>query len=282
MTTKKMIQKSSMGLALSALTLMPFTSCSDDNDPITIYPELPADGADNIKSIEHKGAIANTTYDWKMSYYDNRLTNAKGTIREPEDDKDKKFSYTSEITYGHDFINVVNSHQEKVKIVLNRANYIEKMTVNENTYEFHYADDHLSRWEKTITENSFGHASIHKSYGVIEYLNGDLKSIKTSTNINDEVVTTTFTSSDLVNHNGLLPEMVSAQLGCIGFEHLYYAGLLGKPTVHLVKAIKVDHSKDSSKNYSIDFHYSLNSDKNVELCSYTTPEGKPASVIYNY
>ena len=72
---------------------------------------------------------------------------------------------------------------------------------------------------------------------------------------------------------------MSKQLGLLGYEHLYYAGLLGRPTANLVKSIAFEF-EDASRNYTLDFDYSLRSG-NIELCNYYTPDGSPASVNYD-
>jgi hypothetical protein len=54
---------------------------------------------------------------------------------------------------------------------------------------------------------------------------------------------------------------MSKQLGCLGFEHLYYAGLLGRPTTHLVKSISVSFPDGSQNNYKTEFSYNIKNSK---------------------
>ena len=95
-------------------------------------------------------------------------------------------------------------------------------------------------------------------------------------------VTLTFTPDERLNVNGLLPEGVTRQMGCLGFEHLYYAGLMGGPTTHLVKKVEVKHALYPERDYTLEFEYSADvAGRNVVLCNFRY-EGQPASVTYKY
>jgi hypothetical protein len=80
----------------------------------------------------------------------------------------------------------------------------------------------------------------------------------------------------------LLPETLSKQLGCFGFEHLYYAGLLGKATKHLVRLIEIDYPDEAKKDdFTIEFEYSTNKEDYTELCTFKL-DGRAVSVNYTY
>ena len=65
-------------------------------------------------------------------------------------------------------------------------------------------------------------------------------------------------------------------------ECLYYGGMLGKPSTHLVKTIKVDNAKGTANDYQIDCTYSFFSETgDTKLCNFTY-KGEAASVIYKY
>ena len=254
------------------------TACSDD-DPPAMKPKLPGGGAENVRTIRHRGGQTQS-YDWTFTYSDGRLVQANGTVRDPNAAIDGTFSYTSKLSFHHDGVSVYNSSGEKTQITLNSEGYIEKMTVNRNIYKFYYRDGHLAEWEKTIFENSFGQAQQYTSSGRFTYSNGNITGIEYR-EAGAEPVSLTLVPSELPNINGLLPEAISKELGCLGLEHLYYAGLMGQPTVNLVKSISASYPSQPDKNYTINFEYS-NRNGNTDLCNYHTPEGQVASVNYEY
>lgn len=259
------------------LTSALFTACSDDDAP-AMKPALPANGGSNVKSVTHLGSVP-ATYDWQFTYSDGRLVRASGTSRDPSPEIDKNFSYTSNISYGPSSVKVSNSSGERISLTLGSSGLVEQMTVNGNIYEFYYRDLRLAGWKKTIFEDSFGHITQYRSSATIEYADGDLSRIVYSEDgLTRE--TLTFTPSNLVNTNGLLPELAAKQLGLLGFEHLYYAGLFGRPTVHLVQALHVEDLQDAGRSFTVDFDYTQRNG-NYELCNYRY-QGKAASVSYEY
>lgn len=268
--------------ALSAMlvpaTLLSVSSCSDDETP-AMRPTLPADGAAAVRSITHLGSVM-STYDWTFSYADGRLVTAQGVMRDPSATLDRSFSYTSQLSYGPWSVGVYNSSGEAVQLQLTSQGYIERMTVNRNIYEFYYRDGRLAGWSKTIFENSFGQVEQYKSSATITYDNGNLQRID-YVGADQETVTLTCTPSALVNSNGLLPEGISQELGCLGFEHLYYAGLLGRPTTNLVQQVTFTHSQHPEKDYTLEFEYGT-TNGDVTLCNYHTADGGVASVSYTY
>lgn len=127
---------------------------------------------------------------------------------------------------------------------------------------------------------NFGAEASHAS-ARIEYKNGDISMITYSEN-NDAPIYYRCTPSSYYNVNGLLPETISKQLGCFGFEHLYYAGLLGKPSQHLLGSISVDYPAGmNKKDYKVDFNYSVNKQNQIQLCTFIL-DGEAVSVNYTY
>lgn len=86
----------------------------------------------------------------------------------------------------------------------------------------------------------------YKSSATIEYMNGNFSKI-TYMGPDGAKITVSFTASDLQNRNGVLPELVGKELGCLGFEHLYYAGLLGRSSSNLVKTSVTQTTKTPHK-----------------------------------
>ena len=275
----KFLRLSTLGLVITTFISLSLTSCSDDDGP-TFLPNLPANGGDNVRMITHSGRVM-TCYDWKFIYGGKRLLNAVGQIRDPQSDVDKSYSYSSNLKYGFNSVRIENSNREPVSVSLNSEGYIGNMKVGRNTYNFIYDNNRLVAWFKTIFEDSFGQATQYKTSASIKYTNnGDLEKIIVI-GPDNQPVTTTFVPTNIENKNGLLPETVSDELGCLGFEHLYYAGLLGLPTKNLVKSITVSYADEAKKGYTIDFEYGTEGN-NITLCNYHTDTNEIASVRYDY
>ena len=263
---------------ICCLTGMISYSCADDDLPL-LKPTLPGESSDNIRAIRHLGGQT-PSYDWTFSYSDGRLVAAGGTVRDPDTTIDGSFSYTSQLSYRHNGVNIYNSSGEKTVVTLNAQGLIDKMTVNRNIYKFYYREGHLAEWEKTVFENSFGQAHQYNSSARFTYNGGNITGIEYKEN-SGEPVSITIVPSDIPNRNGLLPETISKELGCLGFEHLYYAGLMGLPTTNLVKSISVSYPSQPDKNYTINFEYSIRNGNTI-LCNYHTPQGSVASASYEY
>ena len=279
MFSNKYFKITTLYLAMTAFLTASLVSCSDDDGPV-LLPNLPATGGKNVRSIQHLGDFT-TSYDWNLEYSGKRLTYATGTLRDKGFNEHNSKSYSSKIKYGNHYVGVSNSDKQPVQITLNSSGLIEHMTIGEDSYNFSYTDERLTAWHKTLYSQSMGQLEKFEYYARIKYDEGNLKSIVV-TGPNEVPVTTTFVSSDKENKNGLLPEAVGNAMGCFGFEHLYYAGLLGRPTRNLVKKITVDNPKDSSQCYTIEYNYST-SGNNTTLCNYNNlTTGKTASVNYTY
>lgn len=254
-----------------------FTSCSDDEEPF--LPTLPARGGSNVRSITHLGSVP-SCYDWQFTYAGKRLSKAQGVVRDPSPAIDQSYKYNSALSYQAHGVRIKNSNNEKTNVVLNAQGYIQSMTVNRNIYNFVYnPEGRLIAWNKIVFEDSFGQAQQYRTSASIEYENGNFSRI-VYISTDKKPVILTFTPSTWPNFNGLLPSTATLELGCLGFEHLYYAGLLGISTENLVQSISYEF-ENSEKNYQTKFEYSLKGG-NVVLCNYHTADGSAASVSYGY
>ncbi|EJW99388.1 secreted protein [gut metagenome] len=251
-----------------------------DDDPVPMRPTLPANGRSNVHQVKHVGERI-SAYDWTFSYLNDRLVQATGELRDPSVQIDRSYRYTSSLKYGPHHVTVNNSTGDAVRLTLNPKGYIQTMNVGRDIYNFEYgADDRLIRWHKIIFENNFGQVQQYESSATLKYESGNLKKIVYVENVN-RTVTLTFMVDSHPNINGILPPVVTREMGCLGFEHLYYAGLLGRPTEKLVK--RVAYSFDEpDQSYQIDFEYHLDDQGNVQLCSYHTKNGGLASINYLY
>lgn len=257
------------------------TGCGSDDGPALqpIKPQLPAAESNPVKQIRHQGDVT-SCYDWKFTYDQGRLVNATGLMRSSDAQTDGTYQYTSSLAFSPSTVQVSNSSGEKTQLQLNALGHIKHMSVNKNQYDFEYIDGRLVKWEKTAVESSMGQILSYKSSATIEYMNGNFSKI-TYMGPDGAKITISFTASDLQNRNGVLPELVGKELGCLGFEHLYYAGLLGRSSSNLVKDISYTNDKDASQNFDTSFEYSIKNG-NVVLCNYHTPTGGVASVSYEY
>ena len=252
-------------------------SCSSDESKFpAIQPNLPGNGQTFVKKIVHSGNIQGC-YDWEFIYNDTRLFKAVGTLYNP---KNISVQYTSQLTYAHDSVSIRNSGTLPMSVILNADNLVERLFVNKDEYRFVYEDRRLVSWQKTIKDYNFGADAMH-ARGVIEYKDGDIACVTYYEN-NDAPIYYRCTPSAFYNTTGLFPETLSKQMGCFGFEHLYYAGLMGRGTKHLVQTILVDYADEArEEDYRIDFSYSTNKEDHVQLCTFIL-DGEAVSVNYGY
>ena len=169
---------------------------------------------------------------------------------------------------------------EIVPVVIPATKKTPEIVVNKDEYRFVYEDRRLVSWQKTIKDYNFGADAMH-ARGVIEYEDGDIACVTYYEN-NDAPIYYRCTPSAFYNTTGLFPETLSKQMGCFGFEHLYYAGLMGRGTKHLVQTILVDYADEArEEDYRIDFSYSTNKEDHVQLCTFIL-DGEAVSVNYGY
>lgn len=254
------------------------TACSSDDDPQPFTPALPADGGSAVTKITYRGN-AEEGYDWVFEYSNKRLVKGYAT-KNGATATANPYTYTSSLNYRPSTVEVYNNNGDNMTLTLNAKNYIQQMQVNLNTYTFDYdGDGRLVSWRKRIVENSFGQEQSYSERADITYSNGDVTRI-VFTGPDNKPVTLTITSTDTDNRNGILTPTITKEMGCLGFEHLYYAGLLGRPTRHLVHSVTHSYS-DGTAGYTTTFSYGIKSG-NVETCTYGVETGNSATVNYEY
>lgn len=270
------------GPLMVLLASMAITSCGDD-DPAPLRPQLPATSGSNVRTITRQGSVE-SGYDWKFTYQGGRLTQAAGTLRDPSAAIDHSFSYTSRLTFRSRSVEMKNSTDEKVALQLNAQGLVQQMTVNRNIYRFSYNDSgRLAAWDKTVFEESLGLVQQYHSSATIGYTpTGALKQI-TYNGTDSRKVILTIEGSSQNNQNGLIPPTLSREMGCIGFEHLFYAGLLGKAPSTLVESVTYEYpdAVPAVPTVTTTFEYGFHLG-NVALCNYHLSDGSVASVAYGY
>lgn len=262
-------------IPLFAALVMALYSCSSSDDYVPlVQPELPAEGNCRVRSITHKGNVPNV-YDWSLTYEPNYLVSAEGTLV-----GDTQNSYRSALYYSPDGVTIVNYNGPQMEATMDKDGNIVRLTANKDVYHFAYTNGYLTAWNKTVRDANFG-GDASSASAELMYKDGNLVRISYVENNGNPTVITLTPSTDL-NINGLLPVALSHHLGCFGFEHLYYGGMLGKPSKHLVKKVKVDSSRGAAYDYEISYDY--NSSKitgNIDLCTFKY-QGQSATAIYGY
>lgn len=266
-----------------ALTLvMTLCACGDDDKAPALKPQLPAQTpADAVKQIQHFGNVR-TSYDWTFTYSEDRLTVAAGQLNDGTNNSGTNYSYTAWLNYWPGGMGMTHSNGDKLSLSLNSDEKIAQMNVNNSAYRFNYTDGRLTAWDKTVTENAFGQAQTYHSQAAITYSGGDITEIVYRA-ASGTVTTVNLTPSLIINRSGLLPETVAEELGLLGLEHLYYAGLMGKASLHLPASLtRTITSGNATTSETISFDYGTDNEGRVVVCNYTTPEGGVASVSYKY
>lgn len=256
-------------------------SCSDDSPGYIIKPSLPSDGSSPVRQIRFNGSLMEC-YDWTFNYVDGRMLSAKSTMRNPDASLDRKYSYDFSLVYGPTSVALTNqTNRVSLSATLNLQNYIEKLQEGENRYFFSYTNGYLTSWQKEeVVTNSVGQTTIYRSSAVLTYTGDNLSKI-VYTGVDEKPLTLLFTPSTEANPNGLLPAVGTREMGCLGFEYLYYAGMLGRPSRNLVQKVEYVYSPGVGTDYSISFRYNTSSGK-TDLCTFETSDGRIGSVNYSY
>lgn len=260
------------------LSLFCMAACSDD-DEVAFLPTLPTNGGSPVKEVIHNGNLPDCC-DWDLTYSGNRLVNAVGTSYI----NDNTLSSSFYLTYGAQSVTMRGDGNTQYSIDLNSDLLVNRITAGNNVYEFNYWNNRLAYWRKVTVDDGFAPIPQYTSSASLTYNNGDLSQIVYTENENnsDNTVTLTFTPSSYLNTNGLLPDGVTREIGCLGFEFLFYAGLMGNATTHLVQSVTVSHALYPERDYTLEYDYSTDATGlNVVLCNYRF-EGSPASVTYRY
>lgn len=261
-------------------------ACSGDDDlgranRQPLRPTLPAaENSKNVASIVFRTAN-DICYNWDFTYRDNRLTQAKGERYNPLATTDKNHTITSVLNYSIGKVGMTYSETGEVSISLNDQNYIAQMSENNNVYSYQYdSDGHLTAWQQTIYGQGMGEGTQIRTSATLTYQNGTLAKI-VYLGSDNTTETITLTASTVENDNGLLTPIITREYGCRGFEHLYYAGLLGRPSKYLIKSLTHTFSANPSQNYTVSFEYQ-NSDGNLNYVTCKYSDGSSSLVLYDY
>jgi hypothetical protein len=258
---------------LATLAFALYSCSSDDYEP-SIELELPAEGSSRVRSITHEGSLP-YVYDWKLNYNDKYLVAAEGNLV-----GDTENMYSSYLSYTPETVLINNPKGPQMEAIMDADGNIVQLTVSKDVYNFVYTNGYLTAWDKTVRDMNFG-GNVSSASGKLKYSAGNLVRIEYVEN-NGNPTIITLTPSTTLNKNGLLPVTLSLQMGCFGFEHLYYGGMLGKASKNLVKRVVVDDPKGTANDFAIDYTYSVSATTgDTELCVFTY-RGQAATAIYKY
>ncbi len=257
---------------LAALAVIALVSCSDSDNGASIANRVTTpnmSGYSKLISVERAGSFQHT-FAWNFGYSGNHLTQAVSTLQHSNDmlSEGSKTSYS--LSYGENNIGI-SSNGVQMSVVLNEDALVSRATSGNTTYNYSYTGGYLTSWKVLYQNDGFGGSSTKGATAEISRtVNGNITEIKytPSADAADAFYTYTFEYDPNDNVNGLLPECMSKILGCEGFEYIYYAGLFGRGTKNLVKAINVTHSKHADEDTSYEFFYNFNNSGNVVTCSY--------------
>lgn len=269
-------------LTLACTIMLGLTACSDDDAPEAIKPTLPAPEGMNVRTISYVGAFTDC-YDWTFSYNSGRMLNATSVLHQAGSESDNGLTTKFSLSYNNKGVSLKNTTKGvSFPTQLNSLFHIEKMTEGEDVYTFNYTDGLLSSWRKKVVKtSSMGGTTTMETKGEITYdANGDLKKVVYTAEQGQQAIVL-FTLSDKENICGLLPPFATKELGCAGFEYLYYAGLLGRPTAHLVERIEFVYPDDEEAGQTVTLSYNMKGGK-VQLCNFVTSNGQPGTVLYTY
>ena len=295
---KKLFKRSAIGLlSLSAICL---TSC-DDNDKL--FQNLPGNVATGSKPVQlffRKTTAIGTNqddligqYNWGFEYNKrNQLKNGSGlfVISNSETNSPRAFI----IDYNND---------KELEIKVNTNNGVEEIeaeiTNNLITHIDHEAGEKFShstifyedeRIINVTNERSAAGTSTHstkcdhhdhptdyKQSANFLWENGNLNSIQISTHdgMGERESVIRFEYTDKVNVSNTLVDQLFHPLNIAGIEFVYYAGLLGKTSKHLVKTILTEDAR-------IDMEYSFDQYGNVLKSKQLFDNGKVIETSYQY
>ncbi|MBQ8736414.1 MAG: DUF4595 domain-containing protein [Bacteroidaceae bacterium] len=280
MNFRKLFSKS-----LVILAVLGFASCSDDDSSPTVAPLINTPnvtGYSKLTSVERSGVFVNKCA-WNFVYKGENLSSAVSTLQHSSnlETEGKKTNFS--LTYGENYVGV-KTDGSQISLTLNEDVLVDKAMSGNTTYNYSYTGGYLTSWNVVYKNDGFAGSSTKGAMAEIgRSLTGNITSIKytPSADAAEDYYLYSFEYDDQLNYNGLLPECLSTELGCDGFECLYYAGLFGNGTRNVMKSMEVTHSKREDYHVKYDFNYNTDGYGNIVLCSYGAIEN-PIVVTYKY
>lgn len=280
MNLRNLLRKS-----LLIISVLGITSCSDDDSSPTVAHLIKTpnvSGYSKLTGVTRAGVFENKCA-WDFNYKEENLSSAVSTLQHSSniETEGKKTNYS--FSYGEDYVGI-KTDGSQISLILNESALAYKAMSGNTTYNYSYTGGYLTSWNVIYKNDGFAGSSTKGAMAEIERsVTGNITSVKytPSADASDDYYTYAFEYEETENNNGLLPECLSKELGCDGFECLYYAGLFGNGTKNLVKSIVVTHSKNLDYNVVYNFNYVIDAYGNIINCSYGTIEN-PIVVTYKY
>jgi hypothetical protein len=261
--------------ALAFIACFGLASCSSDHEEpeptlasVIFTPNEPSAG--RVASISRAGVFGKD-YNWTFTYDSNNLKAASRTEQKGDAWQTAGEQTDYSLTYTPSNV-IVSTSGKAITINVKSNGLLESLTCGNETCEYIYSDNKLIRWESKFILDGKTDSQERYATGDIVWENDNIKTIKyiPFTEADHKFFTYEITYSENENNdNGIFPELIAEAMGVNGVEFLYYAGMMGKATTHLVKSIKVSHSTDESKNETYNFLYNR-ANGNVTYCNFTS------------
>lgn len=260
-------------LAMMLVAIFAFSACGTDEEAgeSTKLPEIFT--GKRVAQISYKSSDKNEDIE-AMTYVNNKLT--KYTDVEISE-HDGRYEWVYDVTYSGDQVKTYckyadSKDSEETLYTLNAEGYAisAKITDIEDEREeglftyvtnqtFEYANGYLV---KIVSTDDDGEVTTMQ----INYSDGDVTSFSEERGTKR---TYTCTPSDILNKGGILPPN-NAWFDCDGnLEIGYYAGILGKPTKHLVAKVQESSGYASEYNYTLENEYVKTIRSQFETVTYT-------------
>lgn len=280
---KRNILKTAFFIACISL----FSCSSDDNDTsIADFINTPnTQTASRVTSIKRSGYF-DRVFDWTFTYNKKNLKEAIRTVQKGDASQTTGETIKYNLSYGSKEV-AIKSTDKPITVKMKSDGLLETFECGNTTNTYYYSDGRLTGFESKYSFSGTAENVIKGAKSDIKWESGNIKSIEytPSTDAENKKYTYTFEYyDDMKNTNGIMPELISAAMGCEGVEFLYYSGLLGKGNENLVKNIKIAHSTDETLNDSYTFHYRAENG-NIVLCNYQSENiegGQPVVITYKY
>jgi len=263
-------------------------SCSSDDSGTSISDFINTPNtqtASRVTAIKHSGYF-DRVFDWTFKYSNSGLKEAKRTVQKGDATQTTGDEISYSLAYGSKEIKI-KSTDKPITVKVKSDGLLETFECGNTKNAYYYSDGRLIGYDSKFTLSGAADNVVKGARSIIEWENGNIKSIEytPSTDAENKKFTYTFEYyDDQKNANGIMPELVSAAMGCEGVEFLYYSGLLGKGTENLVKTITVTHSTDESLNNLYTFYYRTENG-NIVFSNYQSEMaegGQPVVITYKY
>lgn len=273
------------------ITCLFLSACSSDDNDISLDDIITtpnSSASDKVTSIERSGYF-DKAFNWSFEYNGKSLKKATRTVKQGDASQEIGETTSYNISYGTTEVKVKSTGMP-MTLNVKSDGLLETLKCGNATYTYYYSDNKLVAWKSDFTFNGPTVEVVKGARGEISWEEGNIKEIRYTPSTDAEHKFYTYKleyDQNLINSNGILPELISEAIGIDGIDFIYYSGLLGNGTTNITKSINVSHSIDKSEYETYRFNYRY-ANGNVASCNYmseTLDNGIPAvnvHVSYKY